>query len=73
MIFSNDYNTTLVKLQSLILGEKIRVPIKIARALLLNNQAVILCGKVYHLYIKNLGLGVCSVELNDSKDTFMGK
>lgn len=67
-----EYNNCLVQLNQLIIGEKIRVTLKIARALLLNNQAVVIGGKVYYLCIRNLGLGVCSVELYAGKETKMG-
>jgi len=72
----NQYKNTLNEINKLVVGEKIRVPTTIAKALLLNNQTAIVGGKVWGLNIKKLGLGVCSVELNTSTGkpiTLMGK
>ena len=52
----------------------IRISSKLGRELLLNNSSVIVNGIVKWFKIKNLGLGVCEVRLNDeSKETVMEK
>ena len=50
--------------------EEIRVPAKFAREILKNNLTMIIDGQVKWFIIKNLGLGVYSVSLNnDTKET----
>jgi hypothetical protein len=43
-------------------GYGIRVPMKMARKWLLEDKALICGGLVFHLEIRNLGLGVCEVK-----------
>lgn len=64
MTYSPEYTNALCKINHLSFGEKLRVPLKIAKALMINNHSVIIGGKEYYLCIKNLGLGIYSVELN---------
>jgi hypothetical protein len=54
---------------------KVRVPMAVAKQFLWDNQSKILNGTVHHFCIRNIGLGICSVELNDKsvKETKMGK
>lgn len=48
---------------------KVRIVKKLAKEMLLNNEIIILDGKVKWFKIRELGLGVCEVELNDAKNT----
>ena len=69
---NNEYQNALCLINNMVLGEKVRVTQKVAKALLLNNHSVIVGGTRYGLSIRNLGLGVCSVELNQGNiNTFM--
>jgi hypothetical protein len=71
---SIEYTNALCLINNMILGEKVRITTKIAKALLLNNHHVTIGGNQYGLCIRSLGLGVCSVELNSGNPhTFMAR
>lgn len=68
------YSETIDRLQKLPIGTPIRIEKKIAKQLLMENRNVHQNGRVYYLYLKEIGLGVCevwTVELNISKETKM--
>ena len=45
--------------------ESVRIPQKLAKQILLNNQHIIINGKIKFFTIKNLGLGICQIEINN--------
>lgn len=70
---AHQYQNTLNEINGLIVGEKIRVTSQVAKALMLNNPKIVIGHTRYGLIIRNLGLGVCSVELNTILETKLGK
>jgi hypothetical protein len=66
-------NNLLAKIKTLIVGESIRVTVKNARALLLNNPTITIGDNSFCLVITPLGLGVCSVELRAGVGVVMAK
>lgn len=49
------------KLLQLPIEQWIRVPVAVAKELLLNNESIICGGNVFYFWIRDLGLGVCEV------------
>jgi hypothetical protein len=48
-----------------------RVIERLAKVILLNNESIIINGKVKWFGIRKLGLGVCEIFLHDGKKTYI--
>ena len=56
--------------------KRVRIPVEVARLILLNNRNIIFGTEIRYFYIKNIGLGVCEIEVNEhsaSKETLYDK